>query len=281
VITGDNPWQGRRLHELYTQAATPFDWFPTLYARARDCGLTPFATPFDASVIPMLEALDNPIYKIASFEAVDYQLISACARTGKPLFVSTGMCSRQEVGSILETIGAAGGRDVAILRCNSGYPARIEEADLLTLVDLAEIYRIPIGFSDHTPGVTTAIAAAALGASIIEKHVLDTAEPATPDSAFSALPGELEQIVQGCYAAFQARGRVRYGASPHEQGSLSFRRSLYAVADIAEGAVLEATNVRCIRPGFGLHPSHLPDVLGRRASRPIRLGEPLAWDMVL
>ena len=280
VIDGDNPWKGRRLYELYADAATPYEWFPELYARARAKNVIPFTTPFGLSAIRMLEELDTPAYKIASFEAVDHELIKACAQTGKPILISTGMCDKKEIEESLQTLRDSGASNVAIFRCNSGYPARLQEANLAALTDMMEAFRLPIGFSDHTIGLAASVSACALGANMIEKHVIDASEPETPDSSFSILPDQLSQLVAMCRDAAIARGEVSYGPSKKEKESLSFRRSLYACRDIGAGEELTRDNVRCVRPGFGLHPRHFGEVLGKTASRSISAGEPLSWDVV-
>jgi pseudaminic acid synthase len=280
VIQGDNPWTGRRLFDLYAEAATPYEWFPVLYEHARKRKLIPFTTPFGVSVIPMLEQLGSPAYKIASFEAVDHQLLQACARTGKPILVSTGMCTKTEIAEALQTLQNNGAVAVGIFRCNSGYPARVEEANLLALPDMMLSLGIPIGYSDHTVGLAAAVAATALGACMIEKHVIDSPEPPTPDSSFSTTPDQLAQLVSLCRGAAVARGSVVYGPIGKETGSLSFRRSLYACAAIARGDALTSENIRCVRPGFGLHPRHFPEVLGRTARRDIKIGEPLSLEML-
>ena len=278
VIEGDNPWKGRRLYELYADAATPYEWFPKLYARAREKGLIPFTTPFGIGAIEMLEALDTPAYKIASFEAVDHELMKACARTGKPILISTGMCDKTEIEEALQSLHGAGAREVAIFRCNSGYPAQLQEANLIALTDMMQIFGLPTGYSDHTIGLAASVAACALGASMIEKHVIDAPEPPTADSSFSIIPAQLSQLVSMCRDAALARGEVAYGPSHKEKESLSFRRSLYASQDIAAGETITTTNVRCVRPGFGLHPRHFPEVLGRTARRAIAAGDPLSLD---
>lgn len=280
VIEGDNPWKGRRLYDLYAEAATPYDWFPALYEHARKRGITPFTTPFGTDAIPMLEALDTPAYKIASFEAVDHELIKACARTGKPILLSTGMCNKTEIAEALRTIRDAGAREVGVFRCNSGYPAKLEETNLLALPDMEQSFALPIGFSDHTIGLAASVAACALGACMIETHVIDAPEPPTPDSSFSKTPDELAELVTLCRNAFIARGSVLYGPFEKEKESLSFRRSLYACADIAEGEAITLENIRCVRPGFGLHPRHFTEILGKTARRAIQAGEPLTLEML-
>ena len=280
IIGGDNPWKGRRLYDLYREAATPYEWFSALYEHARRCGITPFTTPFGTDVLPMLEELGTPAYKIASFEAIDRELIRACAKTGKPILVSTGMCNKAEITEALETLHATGAREEGIFRCNSGYPAKLEEANLLALPDMMQSFKLPVGFSDHTIGHAASVAACALGGCMIEKHVIDVPEPSTPDSSFSISPGELAELVKLCGNASVARGAAVYGPFENENCSMSFRRSLYISADIAVGEELNEENIRCIRPGFGLHPRHYREVLGRKAGRTLKAGEPLSWEVL-
>jgi pseudaminic acid synthase len=280
VIEADNPWRGRRLYELYAEAATPYAWFPDLFAHARARDITPFASPFDADAVAMLEALDAPAYKIASFEAVDLDLIAACAATGKPLVISTGLCGLDDIADALAAARNAGADQVALLKCTSAYPAQADEANLATLPDMADRFDVPVGLSDHSLGNAVAVAACALGASLIEKHVIDSREPPTADSSFSALPDELAALVRDCRTAHAARGAPAYAAGAREAASAVFRRSLYVVADMAEGDAFTRETVRCIRPGYGLAPKCLASVLGRRAARPIARGEPLDWELV-
>jgi N-acetylneuraminate synthase len=280
VITADNPWKGERLYRLYESAATPYDWFPELFAHARALGITPFASVFSAGSIDALERLQVGAYKIASFEAVDLELIGACAATGKPVIISTGICELDEMAQALDAARKAGGRQVALLRCNSTYPADPAEANLLTIADMIHRFDAPIGYSDHTLTALQAIVAVGLGASIVEKHLIDAREPPTADSSFSCLPDQFDELVQAVRTAHLARGAVFYGASSGERKSIVFRRSLYAVSDIAAGEAFTRDNVRSIRPGYGLKPNCLPKVLSGVAARSIKRGEPLSWELV-
>lgn len=281
TISGDSLWKGRRLYDLYREAATPYAWFPELFAACRAHGVTPFASPFDRAAITMLEDLNAPAYKIASFEAVDLDLITACAETGKPLIISVGLCTPDEIEDAVAAAHRAGNQEIILLQCTSVYPANADEADLLTIPALAERFGVLVGYSDHTLGTVSSAAACALGACLIEKHVIDTREPPTADSAFSLLGPDLAALVAGCREAWLARGTVRDGPSASEQDSLVYRRSLYVTAAVAAGDVFTRENVRSIRPGLGLKPKYLADVLGKRASRAIDPGEPLTWDMIL
>jgi N-acetylneuraminate synthase len=280
VIQAENVWKGQSLYSLYRSASTPYEWFPRLFAFARKLGITPFATPFDLAAIEMLEQLETPAYKIASFEAVDLELVAACARTGKPLIVSTGLCSTQEIDDVLQVASAAGCKELALLKCCSAYPANPRDANLLSIPDMRNRFHVPIGYSDHTLGTTTGIAACVLGACMIEKHFIDDRRVPPPDSQFSLVPEELRKLIEGCREAALARGSPTYGATEQERHSIVFRRSLYATAEIAAGQELTRQNVRSIRPGYGLVPKHLPAVLNKIAKTAIRRGEPLTWDML-
>ncbi len=271
-------WHGRRLHELYAEAHTPWEWHEALFARARDIGVILFSSPFDATAIDLLESLGAPAYKIASFEAVDLPLIARAAATGKPLIISTGLCNLAEMADALDAAKAAPG--VALLHCVSAYPAVFADANLATIPDMAARFGCVIGLSDHTPGSAAAAAGVALGAAIIEKHITLARADGGPDAAFSLEPNEFARLVNDCRQAWEAVGRVSYDVEGSEAANLQFRRSLYAVADIAAGEAFTPANVRSIRPGFGLAPKRLPEVLGRRATRAIARGTPLSEDML-
>ncbi|MCB9946848.1 MAG: pseudaminic acid synthase [Rhodospirillaceae bacterium] len=280
VIDSDNPWTGERLYDLYRRAATPYEWFPTLFAATREAGLIPFASPFDADAVAMLETLDAPAHKIASFEAVDTELIACCAATGKPLIISTGMSNADEVADALAAVHEAGGTQVVLLKCTSAYPADAREANLRTIPEMARRFGVPVGLSDHTMGTAVSAAACALGACAIEKHVIDAREPETADSIFSLLPDDLARLVADCRDAAAALGTVHFGPGERERQSLAFRRSLYAVRPIAAGEAISRDNVRSIRPGFGLPVKTLRQLVGRRARAAIAAGTPMSWDLV-
>lgn len=279
VIAG-GPWHGRKLYDLYGEAQTPWDWHPALFARARAAGLHCFSSPFDPTAVAMLEKLDAPAYKIASFEIVDLPLIRRVARTGRPMIISTGMANLDEIGEAVSAARDAGAVGVALLHCVSGYPTPANEANLARIALLRSRHDCVIGLSDHTLSHEVAIAAVALGATIVEKHVTLARADGGPDSGFSLEPQELAALCRGVRTAFEAQGRSDYGRAASEQGNVMFRRSLYAVADIRAGDVLDETNVRSIRPGHGLPPKHLPEVLGRRAKRDLARGTPLSWDAI-
>lgn len=280
VIEG-GPWGGRRLYDLYQEAHTPWDWHEKLFAHARSLGLHIFSSPFDPTAVDFLAALGAPAYKIASFEAIDLPLVQKAAQTGKPLIISTGLADLGEINDAVEAARAAGASEIAVLHCVSGYPTPAEDCNLACIPHLRDSFNVVTGFSDHTLGIDVPTAAVALGASIIEKHFTLSRADGGPDAAFSLEPAELTAMVRGCNAAWAARGRIDYSRKGSEKANAKFRRSLYVVADIAAGETLTAINVRSIRPGYGLAPAHLPDVLGRKASRPISRGTPLSWGHVV
>ncbi|MDQ0465618.1 N-acetylneuraminate synthase [Caulobacter ginsengisoli] len=273
-------WAGRRLHELYAEAYTPYEWHEALFAKARALGVILFSTPFDDTAVDLLESLNAPAYKIASFEAVDLPLIARVAATGKPMIISTGLANLEEMAEALETARKHGSGEVALLHCVSSYPAPIEEANVATVPDLAARFGVVSGLSDHTPGSAASVAAVALGASLIEKHFTLARADGGPDASFSLEPAEFTALVADCKAAWQAVGRVHYDALGSEAAAANHRRSLYVAADIAAGELFTKANVRSVRPGYGLAPKHLPEVLGRRAKRALKLGDRLSWDVI-
>lgn len=274
------PWDGRVLYELYEEATTPWDWHEALFAKGRELGITVFSTPFDASAIELLESLDAPAYKIASFEVTDLPLIERAAATGKPLIISTGMANRNEIAEEIAAARGAGDGGLVLLHCVSAYPAPAEQYNLRTIPDLAAAFDVPVGLSDHTIGDTVAVTAVSLGAVMVEKHVTLRRADGGPDSGFSAEPGEFAALCGAVRTAWQALGTACYERTEAERGNAVFRRSVYAVADIAAGETLTAANIRSIRPGFGLPPKEYPALLGRRVKRAIARGTPLAWDLI-
>lgn len=273
-------WEGRSLYDLYREAHMPWDWQPELKTLADELGIHCFSTPFDATAVDFLEAMDVPAHKVASFEIVDLPLIRRIAETGKPLIVSTGMATLAEIEAAVETVRATGNNQLALLKCTSAYPSPPEAMNLRTIPHLAETFGVPAGLSDHTLGIAVAVAAVALGACVIEKHFTLSRDEPGPDSAFSLEPDEFRAMVDAVRTTERALGWVRYGAGEHEKASRVFRRSLFVVEDVAQGEAFTPQNLRSIRPGDGLPPKHLPEILGRRATRPLERGTPLAWDHV-
>ena len=273
-------WDGRRLFDLYREAQTPWEWHEPLFRRGRELGVAVFTSPFDLGAVEFLESLGAPAYKVASFEAVDIPLIEAVAKTGKPVIISTGMANLEEIGEAVRAARGAGCEDLALLYCVSGYPTPAEEANLRTLRDMAERFDVVIGLSDHTTGTAVAVAAVALGAALVEKHVTLSRSDPSLDAAFSLEPAELKQLCESAEAAAKALGRVRYEIKPSEQPSLQWRRSLFVVEDLLAGAAFSAQNVRSLRPALGLPPRHLRELLGRKAAVAIARGTPLTWDLV-
>ena len=273
-------WKGRNLYELYQEAYTPWEWHAPIFARAHERGIVAFSSPFDETAVDFLESLNAPAYKIASFENVHLPLIRKAAATGKPLIISTGMATQAELDDAVGAADEAGCRDLILLKCTSTYPATPENTNLLTIPDLRARYGCEVGLSDHTMGVGVAVAAVALGASVIEKHFTLARADGGVDSAFSLEPAELKALVIETGRAALAMGRVHYGPTAAESKSLVFRRSLFAVRDIEVGEVLTADSVRIIRPGTGLPPKDIDKVLGRRAKARIARGTPLSWDLI-
>lgn len=273
-------WDGRRLHELYREAQTPWSWHEALFAHCRKIGITVFSTPFDTTAIDLLETLGAPAYKIASFEAIDLPLIRRAAATGKPMIVSTGISDLGEIAEAVAAARGAGCRELALLHCVSAYPAPAEDMNLRTIPHLASAFDVVAGLSDHTLGTAVAVAAVALGAAVIEKHVTLHRADGGPDAAFSLEPAEVKQLVESCRMAHGALGHVSYAREQSERANLVFRRSLYAVADIAQGETLTEANLRSIRPGYGLAPKFLPELLGRKARGRIARGTAMRWDLV-
>jgi pseudaminic acid synthase len=279
IVRSDNEWAGRTLHGLYAEAMTPWDWHRPIMEAARAHGLACFSTPFDVTAAHFLAELGVPAFKIASFELVDLPLINTVARLGKPMIMSTGMASRGEIEAAVQACFDTGNRDLCLLRCTSAYPAPAETMDLRSLDLLKELGTV-VGFSDHSRSNLAAIAAVCLGARLIEKHLIVDRSWGGPDAFFSLEPEEFSQLVQDVRTCEAALGKPHFGPAPEEQASLMFRRSLFLARDVEPGAVLTCDDVRSVRPGGGLPPRHLPEVLGRVAARRLRAAEPLRWDMV-
>ncbi len=273
-------WEGRTLHDLYGEAYTPWDWQPKLQGVVAELGMDFLSTAYDGTAVDFLQEMDVPVFKVASFENTDLPLLRKIARTGKPIIMSTGMATLAEIDEGVRTIFEAGGSQLALLKCTSAYPSPPEEMNLRTIPHLAESFGLPVGLSDHTLSTSVPVAAAALGACILEKHITLSREIPGPDSRFSLEPHEFSAMVQGVRAAEKALGNVRYGASEQESHSLAFRRSLFVVEDVGKGEPFTQRNVRAIRPSYGLHTRYLDEVIARTAARDVNRGTPLSWDLV-
>ena len=279
-IGGGTLWDGRTLHDLYQEAFMPWDWQPKLQAITTELGLDFFSTPFDASAVDFLEAMNVPAHKVASFELVDLPLLRKIAATHKPVIASTGMATQDEITEAVKTLRDGGCTQLALLKCTSAYPALPEEMHLRTIADMSARFGVPVGLSDHTLGHTVAVAAVALGACIVEKHfTLSRATPG-PDSTFSLEPEEFAAMVAAIRTTEKALGRVNYEVSANEAKSRQFRRSLFVVADVKAGEPFTTQNIRSIRPGHGLHTRHLAEVLGKKATREVKRGTPLSWELI-
>jgi pseudaminic acid synthase len=279
-IGGGTLWDGRILHDLYAEASTPWEWQPRLKDVADDLGLDLFSSPFDSTAVDFLEGMGVPAYKLASCELVDIALIQKMAKTLRPLIISTGMATVEEIEEAVRAARDAGGTQIALLKCTAAYPALPGEMNLRTIPQMAERFQVPVGLSDHSMGIEVPVAAVALGACIIEKHITMSRSLEGPDSAFSLEPQEFEAMVKAVRLAERALGEVHFGASAREQSTRLLRRSLFIVEDVKRGQTLTSENVRSIRPGHGLHTRHLPEVIGKRAASDIARGTPLTWDLI-
>jgi N-acetylneuraminate synthase len=273
-------WDGRTLYELYEEAHMPWEWHAPLFEHARKQGITIFSSPFDNTAVDLLEDLNAPAYKIASFEAVDHALIKYVASTGKPMIISTGMADAEEIQEAINAAREGGCKKLAILHCVSGYPAPAEDYNLRTIPDLIQRFGLVTGLSDHTLDNTTAITSVAMGASIIEKHFTLSRNGGGPDDSFSLEPAELAALCKDSKTAWAALGKVDYGRKSSEEGNVKFRRSLYFVKDMKAGDVFTPENLRSIRPGYGLPPKYYEQMLGRCVNRDVACGTPLDWDLI-
>lgn len=274
-------WTGTSLHKLYQEAYTPWEWHKPIFDRCTELGMIGFSTPFDETAIDFLEQLDVPLYKIASFENTDIPLIRKVAATGKPMIISTGMATVAELDETVRAAREAGCKDLVLLKCTSTYPATPEYSNLATIPHLRQLFHCEVGLSDHTMGVGASVAAVALGATVIEKHFTLRRADGGVDSTFSLEPEELNSLVIESERAWQALGAISYGPSEREKPSLQFRRSLYIAKDIRAGELLTPDNLRAIRPGFGLPPKHLTELLGKPVKVDVKKGTPLSWDLLL
>ena len=274
-------WDGRTLYDLYQEAHMPWDWHKPLFDHARKLDITIFSSPFDNTAVDLLEDLNAPAYKIASFEAVDLPLIKYVASTGKPMIISTGMADAEEIAEAIEAAREGGCKELAILHCVSGYPAPAADYNLRTITDMVERFGLVTGLSDHTLDNTTAITSVALGASIIEKHFTLDRSGGGPDDSFSLEPAELTALCRDSKTAWQALGSVNYGRKSSEQGNAQFRRSLYFVKDMKAGDVITEEAVRSVRPGFGLAPKYLEGVIGKRLAKDVSFGQATDWSHII
>lgn len=270
-------WDGKTLYQLYQEAYMPWGWHKPLFDYAKKVGITIFSSPFDFSAVDLLEDLNAPAYKIASFEAIDLPLIRYVAQTGKPMIISTGMANQEEISEAIATAREVGCQQLAILRCVSGYPAPAHDYNLRTISDMAERFAVPVGLSDHTLDNTTAIASVALGACIIEKHFTLDRSGGGPDDSFSLEPAELAALCQGSKTAWQALGQVNYGLKSSEKSNVKFRRSLYFVKAMKKGDVITADCIRSVRPGYGLPPKYYDELLGRRVATDVKGNTPVKY----
>lgn len=273
-------WDGQSLYELYKGAHMPWEWHKPLFDKAKELGITIFSSPFDFTAVDLLEELDAPAYKIASFEVIDLPLIKRVAQTGKPMIISTGMANEEEISEAIKTAKDNGCQELVVLHCVSGYPAPAEQYNLRTIPDIANRFDVLSGLSDHTIDNATAVTSVALGAVLIEKHVTMDRNGGGADDSFSLEPAELKALCQDTKTAWQALGQVNYERTEAEKGNVKFRRSLYVVKDVKAGEAFTADNVRSIRPGFGLAPKHYDDVLGNTASTSVVAGTALTFDMI-
>ena len=273
-------WKGNSLHNLYQQAYTPWEWHKPIFERARKHGMAAFSSPFDETAVDFLSELGVPCFKIASFENTDLPLIRKVAATGKPVIISTGMASVAELDEAVKTAREAGCKDLVLLKCTSTYPATPENTNVATIPHMRALFNCEVGLSDHTMGMGAAIAAVALGATVVEKHFTLNRSDGGVDSTFSAEPDEMRALVTETQRAWQAIGQISYGATRAEEKSKGFRRSIYITEDLKEGDVLTRSNLRTIRPGFGLPPKFYDQLLGRKLRKAVKRGTPMSWDLV-
>lgn len=273
-------WDGYQLYQLYQEAQTPFSWHRQMFEHARKVGITCFSTPFDETAVDLLEELNTPAYKIASFEATDIPLIKYVASTKKPMIVSTGMADLQEIEEMIEVAKGAGCEDLIVLHCISSYPAPIDQSNLRTIIDLRERFGVQVGLSDHTVTNTASVVAIAMGASLIEKHFILDRNDKGPDSSFSIMPEELERLCKDTKDAWLSMGYVGYDRKEAEKGNVKFRRSVYFVKNLKAGEVITPDSIRRIRPGYGLAPKFESEILGRRLKSDVKVGTATSWELI-
>lgn len=280
IVGGGTLWDGQTLHSLYQQAYTPWEWHEAIFEEAKMCGLMCFSTPFDNIAVDLLERLGNPIYKIASFEITDVNLIRYAASKGKPMVISTGIATVEDIELAIQACHEAGNHDITLLRCVSAYPAPLENVNLRTMVDMKERFGVKVGLSDHTMGADVAIAAVALGTTMVEKHFTMDRAIGGPDAAFSMAQDEFKQMVNSIRNVEKALGDVVYPTDSSLINGRQFSRSLYVAEDIKAGEMITEQNVRSVRPGFGLHPCFLNEILGKPVCRDLKKGERMSLDVV-
>lgn len=273
-------WYGKSLYELYQSAYTPWEWHEAIFKRCNELGLIAFSTPFDVSAVDFLETLNAPLYKIASFDIINHDLIKAVAKTGKPVIMSTGLANLSEISEAVQTAQEAGCNNLVLLKCTSTYPASPSDSNILTIPSMHSIFKCPIGLSDHTLGIGAAIASVALGACVIEKHFTLSRADGGVDSAFSLEPDEMAQLVYESTRAFDSLGKITYHPTENEMASKRYRRSLYVVQDLKPGDKLTEENIRAIRPGLGLPPKYFSSLLGKKITKEIKRGTPLSWQLI-
>jgi len=274
-------WTGQRLYDLYKQAYTPWEWHEEIFRVAQEEGLICFSTPFDKTAVDLLECLHSPIYKIASFEITDIPLIKYIASKHKPIILSTGIAMEEDIQLALDTIRAEGCNDITLLKCTSAYPAPIEDANLLTIPDMKQRFGCKVGLSDHTEGYTVPMAAVALGADVVEKHFIIDRSIGGPDSAFSMEAGEFKLMVENIRKVEAALGSVNYPTDPSKIKGRAGCRSLYVAQPMKAGDTITEENVRSVRPGYGLHPKYLPELLGRKVNRDLQIGDRISWEIII
>lgn len=273
-------WKGEKLYDLYKQAYTPWEWHEEIFHVAKEEGLVCFSTPFDKTAVDLLESLNNPIYKIASFEITDIPLIQYIASKHKPIILSTGIAMEEDIELALNTIRKEGNNDISLLKCTSAYPAPIEDANLLTIPDMKQRFGVKVGLSDHTEGSIVPIAAVALGAEIVEKHFIIDRSIGGPDSAFSMEAPDFKQMVENIRKVEAALGKVNYPTDPSVIKGRNYARSLYVAQPMKKGDIITEENVRSVRPGFGLHPKYLPELIGRKVNCNLEVGDRMSWEVV-
>ena len=280
IVKSGKDWKGKTLYQLYKEAYTPWEWHKELFEHAAKCGLMCFSAPFDESAVTFLESIENPLYKIASFELVDIPLLEAVGKTGKPVVISRGMASKEEIALALKTLREAGTKDIVLLHCVSAYPAKPGDMHLTTIPDLRKRFKVHVGLSDHSLSNDVAVASVPLGACLIEKHLTLRGEDGGPDASFSLEPQEFAKLVRSVRTVEQAMGKPHYGISVSEKENIVFRKSLFVVHDMKKGEQFSPENIRSIRPGNGLPPKFYRDVMGKRAAQDIRRATPLSRKLI-